>query len=382
MRRVTTRYLTFSLILSFIIAATPVTGEGAKRNSPEQSRNSANAQVAASDKAAQTPSRVCRKRSRKNVRRKVAVSHRVRKSQRLTPVYQPQRQVNGRISHAVYARTLGDIQGPLPEVISSEIAKLRDTHHLLNSDDISVYIHDLTRDETMVSIKSDQVRNAASLIKPFVMLTVYDMAHQNKLSLTDAIENQIYKMITISHNESTNSLIRLVGGGDVRKGLQQINSTIRKYGFTDTHLVESIPEGGKTYLNRTSAHDMSEFFKKIYRHCLVTPYYSQKMIDVLLDNKVHRIETQTLVQDRVPVADKTGYVRGTNGDCGIVFLRNINRQASDYVVSIIIENPYRPLDGWGKQKTAVIRHLSNLIYSYFRLQFQTARTSHASPVSG
>ncbi len=381
MRRVTTSYLTFLLIISFIVLA-PLTGEGAKRNDLAQPGNSGSAQLAASDKAAQTPSSVCRKRSRKKVHRKVAASHRVTKSQRLIPVYQPQRQVPGRISRAVYARTLGDIQGPLPEVISSEIAKLRDTHHLLNSDDISIYIHDLTKDETVVSIKSEQVRNAASLIKPFVMLTVYDMAYQNKLSLTDAIENQIRKMITISHNESTNSLIRLVGGGDVRKGLQQINSTIRKYGFTDTYLVEPIPEGGKTYLNRTSAHDMSEFFKKIYRHCLVTPNYSQKMIDVLLDNKVHRIETPTLAQDKVPVADKTGYVRGTNGDCGIVFLRNINRQASDYVVSIIIENPYRPLDGWGKQKTAVIRHLSNLIYSYFRLQFQTARTSHASPVDG
>ncbi len=268
----------------------------------------------------------------------------------------------------LYARSLDELQGPLPEIISTEISRLRQTRHLLNTDDISIHIHDLSKNETVVNIKADRIRNAASLIKPFVMLTVYDLAKQNRIYLTDTVENQIYKMITISHNESTNDLIRLIGKGSTFRGLELINATIKKYGFRDTYLVEAIPEGGRTYRNRTSAYDMSEFFRKLYSRTLVSPYYSQKMIDILLNNKVHRIETPTLVQDGVPVADKTGYVRGTNGDCGIVFLRNIKQNASDYVVSIIIENPYRPQEGWGKQKTAVIRHLSNLIYSYFRQQ--------------
>ncbi len=208
------------------------------------------------------------------------------------------------------------------------------------------------------------------------------MAYQKKLCLTDGVENQINKMITVSHNESTNSLIRLTGEGNVRRGLERINATIRKYGFRDTYLVEAIPEGGRTYRNRTSAHDMSQFFRRIYKRSLISPNYSQKMIDVLLNNKVHRIETTVLVQAGVPVADKTGYVRGTNGDCGIVFLRNVNRQASDYVVSIIIENPHKPKDGWGRQKTEVIRHLSNLIYSYFRQQPKTVSVIRSSLARG
>ena len=188
-------------------------------------------------------------------------------------------------------------------------------------------------------------------------------------------------MITVSSNESTNSLIRLVGDGSTVRGLEKINATIRKYGFRDTYLVEDIPEGGRTYRNRTSAYDLSEYFRKIYKRSIISPHYSQKMIDVLLDNHVRRIETPVLVQDGVPVADKTGYVCGTNGDSGIVFLRNINRNASDYVVSIIIENPYRPTNGWGRRKTEVIRHLSNVIYSYFRQQ-QAAHTARTATSKG
>ena len=70
----------------------------------------------------------------------------------------------------------------------------------------------------MVNIKADRIRNAASLIKPLVMLTVYDIAFQNKLCLTDSIEKHIYKMITVSNNGFPNSLIRLVGDGDTVRG--------------------------------------------------------------------------------------------------------------------------------------------------------------------
>ena len=62
------------------------------------------------------------------------------------------------------------------------------------------------------------------------------------------------------------------------------------------------------------------------------------------------------------VADKTGYVRGLNGDCGIVYQKSQNG-CNDYALSIIIENKNRPSDGgWGKRKSAAIRYLSDRIY--------------------
>ena len=373
MQRVIAAGKTFLLILSLVLIS-PLASQGAKPQeaaappSPEKIQTAASAVNSQNKKAAIKKTAYRKHRTKSAYRRQAAAPQRASK-------------ISKQICRPIYARSLEELQGPLPEIVAAEISKLRDNHHLLNSDDISIHIHDLSKNETVVNIKADRVRNAASLIKPFVMLTVYDLAFQNKLCLTDHVETQIYKMITISHNESTNSLIRLVGDGSTVRGLEKINAAIKKYGFRDTFLVEAIPEGGRTYLNRTSAYDLSEFFTKIYKRSIISPYYSQKMIDVLLDNHVRRIETAVLVQDGVPVADKTGYVCGTNGDSGIVFLRNINRNASDYVISIIIENPYRPTNGWGRRKTEVIRHLSNVIYSYFRQQ-QAAHTARTATNKG
>jgi beta-lactamase class A len=356
----------YFLLISFVFVIAISNIEAATDNAAAAPQPSEKASVTTSGENIQKNAACAEKKITKKRSKKTAAYRTTRSKVSRTRTCRTTRNSASRNYRPLYARSLAELQGPLPEIISTELCRLRDTHHLLNTDDISIHIHDLSKNETVVNIKADRMRNAASLIKPFVMLTVYDQAQQNKICLTDSMENQIYKMITISHIESTNSLIRQIGNGSTYKGLEQINTTIKKYGFRDTYLVEPIPEGGRTYRNRTSAYDMSEFFRKVYSRTLVSPYYSQKMVDILLNNKVHRIETPTLKQDGVPVADKTGYVRGTNGDCGIVFLRNIKHNASDYVVSIIIENPYRPQEGWGKQKTAVIRHLSNLIYSYFR----------------
>ena len=356
----------YLLLISFVFVIAISSIEAATDNAAGAPQSSKKGSVATSDENIPKKPAVAEKKRTKKRSKKSAAYRTSRSKVSRAGICRTTRKSASRNYRPLYASNLAELQGPLPEIISTELCRLRDTHHLLNTDDISIHIHDLSKNETVVNIKADRMRNAASLIKPFVMLTVYDLAQQNKVCLTDSIENHIYKMITVSNNESTNRLIRQIGSGSTYKGLEQINTSIKKYGFRDTYLVEPIPEGGRTYRNRTSAYDMSEFFRKVYSRTLVSPYYSQKMVDILLNNKVHRIETPTLVQDGVPVADKTGYVRGTNGDCGIVFLRNIKHNASDYVVSIIIENPYRPQEGWGKQKTAVIRHLSNLIYSYFR----------------
>jgi len=365
---------TFLLILSLVFIA-PLASEG---NTTQETTASHAPQKC------QTPAPSLKSQNRQAAVKRTAYKKHLNKAgcRKQTAAVQRTPKVPRKTTRPIYAHSLDDLQGPLPDIVAAEVSKLRDNRHLLNSDDISIHIHDLSKDETVVNIKADQVRNAASLIKPFVMLTVYDLAYQNKLCLTEHIETQIYKMITISHNESTNSLIRMLGDGNTVKGLEKINATIKKYGFRDTYLVEAIPEGGRTYRNRTSAYDLSEFFRKIYKRSIISPHYSQRMIDVLLDNHVHRIETPVMVQAGVPVADKTGYVCGTNGDSGIVFLRNINRNASDYVVSIIIENPYRPTNGWGKRKTEVIRHLSNVIYSYFRQQQQAAHTVRSAVRNG
>ncbi|MBI5582600.1 MAG: serine hydrolase [Deltaproteobacteria bacterium] len=254
-------------------------------------------------------------------------------------------------------------EGPIQTVVEQEIQVLKGKRQLMTGDEISIQVYDLSEKKMLVDIDGDSIRNAASLIKPFVMLAVYEQISRQEMAETQAINRQITRMIAISDNQATNHLIKQLGGGDVEQGLAVVNALMRKYGFNQTMVRELIPGGGKTYGNRTSAADATAFFKLLYEQRLISPQYSQKMNDILLKNVHDRIETAQIKHDGVAVADKTGYVRGLNADCGIVYRGNHGGQGHDYVLSIFIENKERPADGsWGKRKTAVIRYLSDRIY--------------------
>jgi beta-lactamase class A len=260
------------------------------------------------------------------------------------------------------ARPLAAAEGPIQNVVEQEIQYLKARRQLRSGDEISIQVFDLAEKKMLVDINGDTVRNAASLIKPFVMLAVYEQIARQEMPETPEVNRQIHRMISISDNQATNRLIRQLGDGDVHQGLVAVNTVARKYGFNHTTAIELIPEGGRTYANRTSTCDTTHFFTQLYEQRLISPQYSQKMNEVLLKNVHERIKTYQLKKDGVAVADKTGYVRGLNGDCGIVYRSTQNSQGHDYVLSIIIENRERPAEGWGRQKTAVIRYLSDRIY--------------------
>jgi beta-lactamase class A len=250
----------------------------------------------------------------------------------------------------------------LQSLIDNEIMHLKAINHLLATDQISLQIYDLNEKKMLADVNGSVIRNAASLIKPFVMLAVYDAIARQEFLETPEIEHKLNRMIAVSDNGATNALIRRLGKGDSLQGIIGINALMGKLGFLDTRLRELIPDGGKTYANQTSVNDNTLFFRLLYEQKLISPQYSQKMNDILLKNIHNRIRTYQIRQDGVAVADKTGYVRGLNGDCGIVYQKNQNG-CNDYILSIIIENKNRPADGgWGKRKSAAIRYLSDRIY--------------------
>ena len=259
--------------------------------------------------------------------------------------------------------------GLLQDLVENEIIHLKAIRHLLPADQISLQIYDLNEKKMLVDINGKIIRNAASLIKLFVMLAVYDSISRQELQETPDIEHHLNRMIAVSDNGATNTLILRLGHGDALQGIVGINNLMRKMGFAGSRLRELIPDGGKTYANQTSASDTTLFFRLLYEQKLVSPQYSQKMNDILLKNIHDRIRTQQIKQDGVAVADKTGYVRGLNGDCGIVYQKSSNGR-NDYALSVIIENKDLPSDGgWGRKKSMAIRYLSDRIY-------QTLKNGH------
>jgi len=251
---------------------------------------------------------------------------------------------------------------PLQNMVESEILHLKSIGHFLPGDEISLQVYDLEGKRMLADISGNVIRNSASLIKPFIMLAVYDQIARQELQETPELERHLYRMIAISDNGATNYLIHRLGRGDALQGIVAVNALSRKMGFPRTRLRELIPQGGKTYANQTTAADATHFFRLLYEQKLISPQYSQKMNDLLLKNIHDRIKTSQIKQDGITVADKTGYVRGLNGDCGIVYQGGLHK-GCDYVLSIIIENKNRPAEGgWGRKKSYVIRYLSDRIY--------------------
>ena len=57
------------------------------------------------------------------------------------------------------------------------------------------------------------------VIKPYVMLAVYEQIARQELNETPDISRQVYRMITVSDNQATNTLIRHLGQGDNQQGI-------------------------------------------------------------------------------------------------------------------------------------------------------------------
>lgn len=228
-------------------------------------------------------------------------------------------------------------------------------------DKVSLAVYDLKSNEALAVFepKAEPARYmAASLIKLFVMLGAYDKMSQKGLCDTEA-EKKIEKMIVYSNNPVTNELIDYAGG------LEEVNKTIQEYGFKDTILEEKIPKKGKTYKNKTSTHDLTSFLVRVYHGKLVSPECSERMRGYLARNIYNKIETPELRQRKVKVADKTGSVRGMEGDAGIVYLKE-----QPYVLTILIENKEVPTGieywQWKAGTEAVIGGVSNGVYRYMK----------------
>ena len=258
--------------------------------------------------------------------------------------------------------------GRLERDIWKELVNLKKRKLLVPGDEVSVRILDLTGGRLLASISADKKRMAASLIKPFVMLAVYEQVHRGKLKRNKRLERLLRRMIVVSNNWATNRLLRILGRGDLKKGLRVVNVVIRKYRFYHTKMVEMIPPGGKTYKNYTTARDLSRFFYLLYHKRLVSQYYSELMMKKFLDVRTSRVRTYIIRKDGSPVADKTGFVCGLNGDAGIVFQSKAIPGGRDYIFVLMIENKNKPHSRrWRCHKTRVLRRLSNKIYLAFKV---------------
>jgi len=150
---------------------------------------------------------------------------------------------------------------------------------------------------------------------------LYFARNGTKFEIRDLIE----RMITESDNTATNVLCDALGFG-------YLNRKFVEFGLMNTDLRRGVMDlkwrraGIENY---TTADDMAFLLERIYRKELVSRSASEQMLAVLKRQKVNDRIPRMLPHDLV-IAHKTGLLRDTVSDVGIVFTPE-----GDFVICVL-----------------------------------------------
>lgn len=191
--------------------------------------------------------------------------------------------------------------------------------------DWSIYVKNLDTNEYILI--NDKSMCAASTIKLFCMAATYERIEQGWLS-ESYVYDLLYSMITVSSNQSYNSLLKMNVVGFTDKW-------IADNGFNDTKQVNGLEPSTNDYglstgygPNMTSAKDCGRLLEQIYRGECVSKSASAKMLALLKKQQV-RNKIPSGVPSGVVVANKTGETDDESHDTAIVFSKG-----ADYILCI------------------------------------------------
>lgn len=223
----------------------------------------------------------------------------------------------------------------------------------------SVYVEDLDTRESL-SINSGPMK-AASLIKLYIMGAVYQAIGDGSLEMTDEISRLLTDMITVSHNESSNELVRRLSPTGLHEdGMPVVNAFAQANAYGDTSqgrdLQDSrdVPPPGENY---TSVNDCGKFLADVYRGVCVSEDASRQM-ESLLQRQERTWKIPAGLPEGVRTANKTGELSATENDVAIVYGKE--QGASDYILCVMADE--LPDTSQAQEN---IRSLSGMVYQYF-----------------
>lgn len=218
---------------------------------------------------------------------------------------------------------------------------------------VGVYIKDLRTGAT-IKFNENKLLPSASLVKIPIMAAVFQAINDGNLSLDKEIvlrkkhkvggsgklrryrsgrkftvKKLVELMITESDNTATNMLTDLLGFSYINHLFQN------KLNLESTNLERSIMDlkaRRKGRENYTTAKEIGELLEKIYHGKIINKETSFKMLNILLRQK-SKDRIPRLLPKGLPIAHKTGFMRDTCHDAGIIFTSK-----GDFVVCVLTDN--------------------------------------------
>lgn len=220
-------------------------------------------------------------------------------------------------------------------------------------------VYDFTTGEKLVTINEDVQFQAASMVKPFFAMAFFHQVDQGKLVYGPKSRTHMRRMIQHSNNYSTNWILRQVGGPAVVQSI-----LTRHYGsvFRDVQIVEYIPNGGRTYRNKASAHDYSRFLYSLWREELPGASEIKRLMSLPGGNRLYT--GASAIPVGTELLNKTGSTARLCGDMGILVVKDRNGRRYPYTLIGVIEKTGRARNytTWIRSRGDVIRQVSNIVY--------------------
>lgn len=229
---------------------------------------------------------------------------------------------------------------------------------LINFDGkVAVYYDDLKGN--MIKINEKEKYNAASCIKIFILVELFNQIKNNKTNrnleltyldkhhvngsgviqyLSKGIKLPILDVATlmmiISDNVATNMLIDFLG-------IENINKTIENIGCKDTKLYSKFKSVEDEVFSETTAYDYYLIWKKLYNYELFDKEITQEIIDIIKNQKYQEMVGDGIdniykeVDDPVVnyMVTKSGKYQSVRNDGGIV-----STIYGDYILVIFIKD--------------------------------------------
>lgn len=213
-------------------------------------------------------------------------------------------------------------------------------HSLKGTISFSVYNPSDSEGTNRIRFNSDTPVQAASVIKLFIMAEAFrqreagqfdfeapvTVIEENHLPSCGALTymrapltlpwgDLVTLMIILSDNTATNMLIDQLG-------IDNINETIDKLGFTGTRLRRKLWDSELSrqgIQNTVCAADTERFFRRLLREELISPAASKEMMQILLNQRLNGKMPFYLHSQGIRCAHKTGEDNGITHDVGIIF---------------------------------------------------------------
>lgn len=199
------------------------------------------------------------------------------------------------------------------------------------------------------AVAGDGKMVAASLIKLYIMGAVYeDYDNITNTNGKDKVDGLLYSMITVSDNDASNTLTKMLGKGDAAAGRAAVTSYCAENGYNDSSMGRMLLETGTDRENYTSAKDCGKFLRAVYDKKVT---HADDMLS-LLKQQTRTGKIPAGVPAGVQTANKTGELANVENDAAIVF-----KEGNPYILCVMSGNLSAPGDA---QK--LIKNISADVY--------------------